>query len=294
MKMKILLALLVLLVLQCTNCYINNNINNPNNIIRKSLDNNNNNNNKRLSSLLLKDRSIDDLTDLSNDIGRKGMKGYYRRPSRAIEKGGGFFIPGFENERIRILSSTILLVLLIINRSGVQITTTSQIITELTGTIMILLLFLQGIADRFRIDSFEPISMSNTGNYITTIQKSNNSNNIDNLENIARAIVQTSSDISYILVLSKDNKVLLELSPISSTIIDESSCDKLGNILRSQEKVSLDLIKTMNTWKLNENIKNIEKVIDNNNGMWLIGSNGNSEEFINNINWIRSLIECPI
>ena len=27
------------------------------------------------------------------------MKGYYVRPSRAIEKGGGFFVPGLEGDR---------------------------------------------------------------------------------------------------------------------------------------------------------------------------------------------------
>ena len=42
--------------------------------------------------------------------GIRGLKGYYRRPSRAIEKGGGFFVPGLEDEKIRIFSATMLLV----------------------------------------------------------------------------------------------------------------------------------------------------------------------------------------
>jgi hypothetical protein len=42
--------------------------------------------------------------------GISGLKGYYRRPSRAIEKGGGFFVPGLENEKIRIFSATCLIV----------------------------------------------------------------------------------------------------------------------------------------------------------------------------------------
>ena len=32
-------------------------------------------------------------------INGKSMKGYYVRPSRAIEKGGGFFVPGLEGDR---------------------------------------------------------------------------------------------------------------------------------------------------------------------------------------------------
>ena len=42
-----------------------------------------------------------------------GMKGFYRRPSKAIEQGGGFFIPGLEGERIRIVTALALLVALL-------------------------------------------------------------------------------------------------------------------------------------------------------------------------------------
>jgi hypothetical protein len=237
----------------------------------------------------------DDVTDMSNDLGRKGMKGYYRRPSRAIEKGGGFFIPGFENERIRILSSTVLLVLLIVNRSGVQVATFSQIVTELTGAVMIILLFLQGIADRFKIDAIDPLSVSNTSNYITTIQKDKSSPSIDTVESIARAIVQTSPDISYILVLSKDNNVLLELSPISTSMIDGSSSSVLGASLRAQQRVSIDgLRKVMasTSWKLNDSIQNVVNVIDSDSGVWLVGSNRSSDG--SNVDWIKALIGCPL
>jgi len=237
----------------------------------------------------------DDVTDMSNDLGRKGMKGYYRRPSRAIEKGGGFFIPGFENERIRILSSTVLLVLLIVNRSGVQVATFSQIVTELTGAVMIILLFLQGIADRFKIDAIDPLSVSNTSNYITTIQKDKSSPSIDTVESIARAIVQTSPDISYILVLSKDNNVLLELSPISTSMIDGSSSSVLGASLRAQQRVSIDgLRKVMasTSWKLNDSIQNVVNVIDSYSGVWLVGSNRSSDG--SNVDWIKALIGCPL
>jgi len=237
----------------------------------------------------------DDVTDMSNDLGRKGMKGYYRRPSRAIEKGGGFFIPGFENERIRILSSTVLLVLLIVNRSGVQVATFSQIVTELTGAVMIILLFLQGIADRFKIDAIDPLSVSNTSNYITTIQKDKSSPSIDTVESIARAIVQTSPDISYILVLSKDNNVLLELSPISTLMIDGSSSSVLGASLRAQQRVSIDgLRKVMasTSWKLNDSIQNVVNVIDSYSGVWLVGSNRSSDG--SNVDWIKALIGCPL
>lgn len=45
--------------------------------------------------------------------GERGMKGFYRRPSKAIEQGGGFFVPGLEGERVRLLTAFALLVALL-------------------------------------------------------------------------------------------------------------------------------------------------------------------------------------
>lgn len=81
-------------------------------------------------------------------VGPPGMKGFYIRPSRAIEKGGGFFVPGLEGDRIRIISSVFLLALCIINASGMdkENLTFSQAVSILTGGAASLLLFTQGIA----------------------------------------------------------------------------------------------------------------------------------------------------
>eukprot|EP01036_Dinobryon_divergens_P025530 gene25530-34087_t len=73
------------------------------------------------------------------------MKGYYVRPSRAIEKGGGFFVPGLEGDRIRIISALLLLLLCAINAYGAQVTG-SLIISVLTGVFATLVLFFQGTA----------------------------------------------------------------------------------------------------------------------------------------------------
>ena len=45
--------------------------------------------------------------------GERGMKGFYRRPSKAIEQGGGFFVPGLEGERVRLLTAFALLIALL-------------------------------------------------------------------------------------------------------------------------------------------------------------------------------------
>jgi hypothetical protein len=41
-------------------------------------------------------------------------------PSRAIEKGGGFFVPGLEGERIRVLTQRLWIFMLAVNRNGVS------------------------------------------------------------------------------------------------------------------------------------------------------------------------------
>lgn len=101
------------------------------------------------------------------NINGRSMKGYYVRPSRAIEKGGGFFVPGLEGDRylehskrrfflkyncifyycyrIRIISALSLLILCAINAYGAQVTG-SLTISVLTGVFATLVLFFQGTA----------------------------------------------------------------------------------------------------------------------------------------------------
>ena len=68
--------------------------------------------------------------------GKRGMKGYYRRPSRAIEKGGGFFVPGLEGEKIRVLSAAVLVFMIASNRAGVADATIAQVTSEVIGMVM--------------------------------------------------------------------------------------------------------------------------------------------------------------
>ena len=48
---------------------------------------------------------------------RRGEKrGFYIRPSAALERGGGFFIPGLEGSKLRFAIAFVLLGLLTLNR----------------------------------------------------------------------------------------------------------------------------------------------------------------------------------
>ena len=45
------------------------------------------------------------------------VKGVYSRPSAAIEKGSGFYIPGLEGSKVRLLFGTLVLLLNYINHT---------------------------------------------------------------------------------------------------------------------------------------------------------------------------------
>mmetsp|Transcript_10026 Transcript_10026/g.14993 ORF Transcript_10026/g.14993 Transcript_10026/m.14993 type:complete len:345 (+) Transcript_10026:696-1730(+) len=87
------------------------------------------------------------LNEVDKDlVSPRGMKGYYVRPSRAIEKGGGFYVPGLEGDRIRIISALFLLALCVLNSNGGIDGSFSQLVSILTGVIAAFTLFLQGVA----------------------------------------------------------------------------------------------------------------------------------------------------
>ena len=47
----------------------------------------------------------------------KQAKGFYLRPSAAVERGGGFFIPGLEGFRVRVAIAVVTLALLAFNHA---------------------------------------------------------------------------------------------------------------------------------------------------------------------------------
>ncbi len=142
--------------------------------------------------------------------GRPGMKGYYRRPSRAIERGGGFFVPGLEGERIRFITAAALVIMFAVNRAG-QVSamqTSTQLVSEATGLMMALMLFLQGAAELFGLDGLEEntyndnaqargksLSEQTVSSYLSVIQSSTTTTSdaasVPILEQLASIVAQT-------------------------------------------------------------------------------------------------------
>lgn len=75
---------------------------------------------------------------------RRGeRRGFYMRPSAAIEKGGGFFIPGLEGERLRVFVSLAVLGLLALNRFPGYDAAVSQLVSESIGALAATALLIQ-------------------------------------------------------------------------------------------------------------------------------------------------------
>mmetsp|Transcript_19038 Transcript_19038/g.40327 ORF Transcript_19038/g.40327 Transcript_19038/m.40327 type:complete len:347 (-) Transcript_19038:747-1787(-) len=73
---------------------------------------------------------------------------YYKRPAAALERGGGFYIPGLEGYRLRLLVGSVLSAALVANRITSPEPSVSQFVSEGLGGFSCLLLFIQVAADR--------------------------------------------------------------------------------------------------------------------------------------------------
>lgn len=82
---------------------------------------------------------------------RGGRKGFYVRPSKAVELGGGFYVPGLEGPRLRIALSAFALAMLAVNRAILPgfIPQQSQNISEVITAITTLLLLGQALTETF-------------------------------------------------------------------------------------------------------------------------------------------------
>jgi len=84
----------------------------------------------------------------SRDNNKKKSSGVYARPSAAIERGSGFFIPGLEGSRVRLLFGILALVLTYVNNAlGGQTSTGGFGISEAVAVVAGSLLLLQAAVE---------------------------------------------------------------------------------------------------------------------------------------------------
>lgn len=65
--------------------------------------------------------------------GKAQKASFYKRPSKAIEMGGGFFIPGLEGYRLRLFTAVLVFALIVLNRFPGYDPSQSQVISEAIG-----------------------------------------------------------------------------------------------------------------------------------------------------------------
>lgn len=82
-----------------------------------------------------------------NAAGKKKAAGVYARPSAAIERGSGFFIPGLEGSRVRLLFGILALVLTYVNNSLGGVATGGFGISETVAVLAGILLLLQAAVE---------------------------------------------------------------------------------------------------------------------------------------------------
>lgn len=167
----------------------------------------------------------------------RGMKGFYVRPSRAIEKGGGFFVPGLEGGRIRVVSAILLVFLNVVNNVGVQSLSTTETVSQSVGIVATVILLLQGISEVFATEMQQVVSTSirQSNDFLAVIQSSNRAEDIKsaaNIDAVARSIIKTCGSINYILVL-RQSEVVYEIGPVANrpTMLGDISTSRLPDKL---------------------------------------------------------------
>jgi hypothetical protein len=82
---------------------------------------------------------------------KENLGSYYKRPSAAIERGGGFFVPGLEGYRLRLAMGGVAAVLLVLNRFPGYTVDPSQLRSEGIAAVASFLLIGQAAVDMLRM-----------------------------------------------------------------------------------------------------------------------------------------------
>ncbi len=85
--------------------------------------------------------------------GKAQKASFYKRPSKAIEMGGGFFIPGLEGYRLRLFTAVLVFALLALNRFPGYGPSQSQLTSEVIGVGAAVVLFAQALVEKVITDA---------------------------------------------------------------------------------------------------------------------------------------------
>jgi hypothetical protein len=225
----------------------------------------------------------------NGDSQRKGMKGYYVRPSRAIEKGGGFFVPGLEDGNIRFVTGSFISILVIFNHLSANSYSSTMIVSEVIAMGMGIFLIFQAFQSPDESDA--------TKSYQETLSiliiSSKDEKQARNYEFISREIIKTCQGVSYLLCLSPLG-VVLEIGYPSRKTIASASLSGLYTAAESYSAASGAIPRATsndNMKSLLAEFKDVGIIRGEGEVLWLIASN-EEDAVKENLSWIRSLISA--
>jgi hypothetical protein len=240
----------------------------------------------------------DDELQASN---RPGMKGLYRRPSKAIELGGGFFVPGLEGEKIRIVSSVLILLAIAANHFASAESGNGAIIGETVGILTSLLLLAQGLSSIFVFESNQSNKVAPFFAVLNSISEEKEPS-IVFIDSLSRAIVRSVSSLSDIIVIQPssngDMRILYDFGyadsnrKISNEMLTDSQKKTISTGDHSQELYTIDMINK--EWEtFFPAARSLYYLQDERHLIWLLAFSREENLGEEDRKWIQSLLKCP-
>ena len=257
---------------------------------------------KPFKSFVLFDKSMSEEKNVKLSTGERGKKGYYVRPSKAIEQGGGFYVPGLEDEKIRLVSSGAIILAFFVNRAGQPIDDLQQVITECIGYAMALILFIQGIPDSIlqannREEDMKNSMVGPSAGTISVLNKADNINLNDDKEIIvkqAKGMLQASQGLNYIMMMNpSDNQYSgkqLEMGPLDFNGLNLPASVLLAVITEPESDYKL-LKNPPKELPLPSTTDSCIVAKGQNGQVWVIGSK-NTEALENDKDWLVQMVKA--
>jgi len=171
--------------------------------------------------------------DNSNKKSSSRSKGVYARPSAAIERGSGFFIPGLEGGRVRIAVAALLGIAnqFIAITSGDTSTngSTDYVITNVFCTLLFLQAALESTTLLLPPTTTSTASAGNTDTDAGSASSNNNNNNNKQVQQYASSILLEKRAYSYYSWVASTLMALTPATCISILSSDKNDNDNDGN-----------------------------------------------------------------
>jgi hypothetical protein len=261
--------------------------------------------------------TLEPLRSGSDDVDMKtvpGLKGYYVRPSRAIEKGGGFFVPGLEGGRIRVVSALFLLLLYVVNHAGTvgpvgaPLRDASEGLSEVIGLTATVLLLIQGVVELLP----QAAPSAPTNSFLGVLQSRPRAGGAGGagagevgvaggagagaVDAVVRAMVKNLPGVNYALVADPSavgvDAVMYELGPVSSKP-SALSADGVA-ALKASDSFTVYSGSMPSLSSLPPTTTEMGLLQDSRGLVWVLASSSATGNLLDSKEWIEALVAAPI